>query len=371
MPTGFQMGKVQSPEAPLHGGSRSTLVTRVCRGISACDKKIGVQKVSTGMDPADFGSKILAPTNIPDHAGMPDGETDMKTSPLLTIPPLLLLLFFAAPLLPSQQEPEKSLGTSNQLVSLEITNPGGMGVAILWVNFEGQEQDFGTVPPQGTATLQTYQGHLWHFKQNGKQVSRYRATAAVQQAWTIGREATAPKGGPQEPSAPAPDLKAAVPFAGAETGSHFTKQQANAFVAYHNEKRAEVGVDKVTWSTELAREAQEWADHMAETGEFEHRPRQGANATQHGENLAAGFGGGYDVLSGARDWYGEKRLYGDGSAVTQTSYLKTGHYTQMVWSQTSEIGAGVAVGKRGQLKGWTIVVCNYNPPGNMLGQKPY
>ena len=43
-----------------------------------------------------------------------------------------------------------------------------------------------------------------------------------------------------------------------------------------------------------------------------------------------------------------------------------GHYTQLVWKNTTEVGcAKVTCGNQ------TIWVCNYNPPGNYVGQKPY
>jgi hypothetical protein len=38
----------------------------------------------------------------------------------------------------------------------------------------------------------------------------------------------------------------------------------------------------------------------------------------------------------------------------------------MVWSTTTEIGAGKAVTKNG-----TVIVCNYSPMGNVIGMKPY
>lgn len=41
----------------------------------------------------------------------------------------------------------------------------------------------------------------------------------------------------------------------------------------------------------------------------------------------------------------------------------TGHFTQVVWKNCSEIGIGVA-----NRNGTTYVVCNYNPHGNVMGQ---
>jgi PadR family transcriptional regulator len=43
-----------------------------------------------------------------------------------------------------------------------------------------------------------------------------------------------------------------------------------------------------------------------------------------------------------------------------------GHYTQIVWSNTREVGCGVARDSNREV--W---VCNYNPPGNWIGERPY
>jgi hypothetical protein len=38
---------------------------------------------------------------------------------------------------------------------------------------------------------------------------------------------------------------------------------------------------------------------------------------------------------------------------------------------TTEIGAGKAIIRAGERKGWLVIVCNYDPPGNITGEKPY
>ena len=52
-----------------------------------------------------------------------------------------------------------------------------------------------------------------------------------------------------------------------------------------------------------------------------------------------------------------------------------GHYTQLVWRSTSFTGCGVKTCNTGSpLPGfttWTLVVCDYEPPGNFVGQRPY
>jgi len=38
----------------------------------------------------------------------------------------------------------------------------------------------------------------------------------------------------------------------------------------------------------------------------------------------------------------------------------------MIWRQTTQVGCGLASGK-----GFDVLVCQYNPPGNWMGQSPY
>jgi pathogenesis-related protein 1 len=47
------------------------------------------------------------------------------------------------------------------------------------------------------------------------------------------------------------------------TGSKLTKEEAQIALDFHNKVRTEVGVTALTWSPDLAKFAQEWADHLA------------------------------------------------------------------------------------------------------------
>jgi pathogenesis-related protein 1 len=43
-----------------------------------------------------------------------------------------------------------------------------------------------------------------------------------------------------------------------------------------------------------------------------------------------------------------------------------GHYTQMVWRGSASVGCGAAMCPFGR-----YLVCNYAPPGNVVGRRPY
>jgi pathogenesis-related protein 1 len=106
--------------------------------------------------------------------------------------------------------------------------------------------------------------------------------------------------------------------------------------------------------------AQAWADHLAGSCGFEHRPDN-----PYGENLFGGTAGYVGVLDAAASWYQEKPYYPGGPLTADNGFL-AGHYTQMVWRDTTRVGCGKA-----ECNGQIIVVCDYDPPGNILGRSPY
>lgn len=167
--------------------------------------------------------------------------------------------------------------------------------------------------------------------------------------------------------APSPEDGASPHAAGASTGSGLTGQQARQMVHFHNEKRAEVGSGSVVWSSQIARYAQERADAIARSRRLSHLP-PGENP--YGENLALGTS--YTVLDACRDWYAEKsEMPVDVRIMTPALFARgVGHYTQMVWKETSAIGAGIA---RFEDDGYlmTVIVCCYDPPGNRFGGAIY
>jgi uncharacterized protein YkwD len=130
-------------------------------------------------------------------------------------------------------------------------------------------------------------------------------------------------------------------------------------LAAHNEVRAQANVPPLRWSDRLAVHAQDWASHLLEERQFYHTPRP-----QFGENLfeiTGSRGASPGLVVG--DWASEA---GDYSYRSNTCRGVCGHYTQLVWSGTREVGCAVA-----REPGHEIWVCNYNPPGNWVGERPY
>jgi pathogenesis-related protein 1 len=156
--------------------------------------------------------------------------------------------------------------------------------------------------------------------------------------------------------------------------------------AQHNYYREMVDpsmpLPSLTWDSEIAALAQEWADVLAEDCAFEHsmRPGLGENLAKFGTSASSG-----PTATGADAvdlWYSEIECYAYGTfgipgrEGTQMctsecdEYGGCGHYTQLVWRETLRIGCGVSSCTSNGTH-WDTYVCNYDPPGNYLGEYPY
>jgi pathogenesis-related protein 1 len=138
----------------------------------------------------------------------------------------------------------------------------------------------------------------------------------------------------------------------------------------HNAVRAGVGVGPLTWDPALAAIAQGWADQCvdneAPAGLIDHNANRSATyPTYVGENVygASGSATGTDAVS---SWASESADY---DYATNTCSGICGHYTQIVWRDTTKVGCGIST-CAGLTYGHSIV-CDYGPGGNVNGQRPY
>jgi len=139
-------------------------------------------------------------------------------------------------------------------------------------------------------------------------------------------------------------------------------EEMQQVLAKHNEYRCMHGVPLLTWDVEIAANAQEWADR----GIVEHSPWsfRNVNGVQCGENLYwASWSTGESATIA---WYSEIE-HTDPYGVVTGHDPNTGHYTQVVWKDTTKLGCGLAwaekFGRQGQF--W---LCQYGPLGNIGDQ---
>jgi pathogenesis-related protein 1 len=154
---------------------------------------------------------------------------------------------------------------------------------------------------------------------------------------------------------------------GSETG------RLTGITAAHNAIRAEVSasppLQDLVWSADLAAVAQNYAEHLAGDCKLVH------SGGDFGENLAF-FSGETPAPARVVDlWASEKSCWtygafmaGDQCTNACNSSGGCGHYTQLVWRSTKLVGCGVAACGNGNSEIW---VCNYDPPGNFVGETPY
>ena len=142
-----------------------------------------------------------------------------------------------------------------------------------------------------------------------------------------------------------------------------------AMTAEHNHWRSKVGVPDLTWSDKLADAAQDWADTLKEEGCGFYHSRNG-----YGENLFMSSAvirsdGHREVV----DVSPEDAVDSWGDEIKDYNYADNscsgvcGHYTQVVWKDTKEVGCARTVcDDKSQI--W---VCSYAPAGNYIGKRPY
>ncbi len=152
------------------------------------------------------------------------------------------------------------------------------------------------------------------------------------------------------------------------TGSEISPQQAEEAIAYHNKARADVNVEPLSWSPQLANYAQKWANHLVANGKcnLEHRPNSGEWKGLYGENIAMLSTQKNAALEGSVLWYNEISKFKN-EILNSSNWYAAGHYSQMVWRNTKSVGIGSAKCSNG----YSIVVANYDPSGNYMGEKAY
>lgn len=141
----------------------------------------------------------------------------------------------------------------------------------------------------------------------------------------------------------------------------------------HNQVRAMVQtgtpLPALTWSPALAATAAAWVaqckDTMAPTGLVDHNAgRSNGHPYYVGENIYASSGSATGQQA-VTSWASEGANY---NYATNTCSGTCGHYTQVVWRGTLEVGC--ALGDCPGLTYRSTIVCDYGPGGNS-GGKPY
>ncbi|XP_043716056.1 pathogenesis-related protein 1A-like [Telopea speciosissima] len=133
----------------------------------------------------------------------------------------------------------------------------------------------------------------------------------------------------------------------------------NDYLSPHNAARSDVGVGSMTWDDTVAAYAQNYANQRA--GDCAHKHSGG----QYGENIAWNSGD-MSATDAVKLWVDEKAYY-DYNSNSCAEGQQCDHYTQVVWRNSVKLGCGRVTCN----SGGTFITCNYDPPGNYVGERPY
>jgi len=155
-----------------------------------------------------------------------------------------------------------------------------------------------------------------------------------------------------------------------QTGINQSTLQSAA-LSKHNSYRSTHSSPNMTLSSSLNSSAQSWANHLASNGVFEH-----SSTTGVGENLfvtyttASSLDATTIANQAVKSWYDEVADYNYANPSFSAS---TGHFTQVVWKNSTQLGCAAAQGVKtlgGNQYNAYYVVCQYSPAGNFQGQFP-
>ncbi len=150
---------------------------------------------------------------------------------------------------------------------------------------------------------------------------------------------------------------------------------ALAMLRAHNAVRKEHGLTSLTWSNTLAKSAEVWGEILTEDEcDFYHDPD-----TPYGENLYWQWisdSENESLISTPEEavtWWADEIRFYNYTKNTCRRGQDCGHYTQIVWADTTEVGCSVhtCFERSNDNTQTDLWVCRYNPPGNIEGEKPY
>ena len=154
--------------------------------------------------------------------------------------------------------------------------------------------------------------------------------------------------------------------------SNISEADIEKTLLVHNNARKDLNIDSLKWSVKLANQAQLYANNLARrNGGLVH-----STSNSHGENLymVYSFGNQNDIeipdfpgFDASQAWYDEIKFYRYSKIKRYRIGPAVGHYTQMIWESTKEVGIGWAVSRSGKV----YVVARYYPAGNVIREYPY
>ncbi|KAG8059193.1 hypothetical protein GUJ93_ZPchr0002g25202 [Zizania palustris] len=132
------------------------------------------------------------------------------------------------------------------------------------------------------------------------------------------------------------------------------------FLARQNAARSAVGLPPLMWDERVAGYARRYAESRRGDCALVH------SSGPYGENLFWGSGTGWSPAQAVGAWLAEQPQYNYWSNRCYGGMC--GHYTQIMWRASRRVGCAMVTCYNGR---GTFITCNYDPPGNYVGMRPY
>ena len=136
------------------------------------------------------------------------------------------------------------------------------------------------------------------------------------------------------------------------------------FLFTHNLVRAAKWEEPLSWDFQLEKYARWWASQRKADCNLQHSFPEGD--FKLGENIYWCSGSTWRPSDAVSAWSEEEKYY-DYATNSCLEGQMCGHYTQIVWKNTRKIGCARVVCDNGDV----FMTCNYDPPGNYIGERPY
>ncbi|XP_049415046.1 pathogenesis-related protein PR-1-like [Solanum stenotomum] len=133
------------------------------------------------------------------------------------------------------------------------------------------------------------------------------------------------------------------------------------FLAPQNAARSMLRLRPLVWDKKLENYAKWYANQRRYDCQLQH------SNGPYGENIFWGGGDGWSPIQAVAAWVGERSSYNYGYN-SCSGEEECGHYTQIVWRETRRIGCAKVTCYNGL---GVFMTCNYDPPGNYIGERPY
>jgi len=170
--------------------------------------------------------------------------------------------------------------------------------------------------------------------------------------------------------------------------NHLCPNNMPGMLNTHNEARDSIGADlyEMWWSEDLQDSAQVWANKLAGTCRWgsdphSHTPDLGENIYMAASTASPPFKTASEIVDG---FMAEQACwtYGkfmetdkcDAKCVANLNATGCGHFTQIAWRFTEDVGCGLSYCQTkidGTQMNVEIWVCRYSPQGNIVGEYPY